>query len=82
MAGHRDMKKMHGDQGGMRRMESRMFTMADTNKDGVVTQAEATQAALARFDKVDANKDGTISDTERMAARETMRAEWKAKKGS
>jgi Ca2+-binding EF-hand superfamily protein len=82
MAGHRDMKKMHGDQGGMRRMEGRMFTMADTNKDGVVTQAEATQAALARFDKVDANKDGTISDIERMAARDTMRAEWKAKKGS
>jgi hypothetical protein len=41
-------------------MERRMFTMADANQDGQVTEAEATQAALTRFDKVDAN---TVSYT-------------------
>ena len=59
-----------------------MFGMADTSKDGIVTEAEATQAALARFDKVDTNKDGTLSEAERKAAREMMRAEWKAKKAN
>jgi Ca2+-binding EF-hand superfamily protein len=79
MAGHGGMKrkhKGHGEGG----MESRMFGMADTNRDGIVTEAEATQAALVHFDKVDTNKDGTISDDEHKAAREKMRAEWKAKK--
>jgi Ca2+-binding EF-hand superfamily protein len=61
-------------------MERRMFTMADANQDGQVTEAEATQAALTRFDKVDTNKDGTISAAEHNAAREKMRAAWKAKK--
>ena len=49
-------------------------------KDGKVTEAEATAAALSRFDAADTNKDGTISDAERQAAREKMRAAWKAKK--
>ncbi len=66
-----------GPDGGM---ERRMFTMADANQDGQVTEAEATQAALTRFDKVDTNKDGTISAAEHKAAREKMRAAWKAKK--
>ena len=80
MGGHGGMKMMRMEHGGMGGMEARMFTMADANKDGKVTEAEATAAALARFDRVDTNKDGTISDAERQAAREKMRAAWKAKK--
>ena len=87
MAGHGEMKRKHmghreGGKGRMGRMDDRMFGMADANKDGIVTEAEATQAALARFDKIDTNKDGTLSEAERKAARETMRAEWKAKKAN
>lgn len=78
MEGHRGMK--HGGHGKMGGMGGRMFTMADANKDGKVTEAEATTTALAHFDKVDTDKDGTISDAEHQAAREKMRAEWKAKK--
>lgn len=61
-------------------MEGHMFAMADANKDGKVTQAEATGAALAHFDKVDSNKDGAISDAERKAMREKMRGAWQAQK--
>lgn len=87
MAGHGGMKRKHmghgeGGKARMGRMEDRMFGMADANKDGIVTEAEATQAALARFDKVDTDKDGSINDAERKAAREMMRAEWKAKKAN
>ncbi len=87
MAGHGGMKRKHmghgeGGKGRMGRMEDRLFGMADANKDGIVTEAEATQAALARFDKVDTDKDGSINDAERKAAREMMRAEWKAKKAN
>ncbi len=76
------MGRMHGMMGGMGgdRMADHMFAIADANKDGKVTEAEATAAALARFDKVDTNKDGTISPEERTAARDKMRAAWKAKK--
>jgi len=84
MAGRGGMKRKHMGHGedGQGRLEDRMFGMADANKDGQVTEAEATQAALARFDKVDTNKDGTISDMERKAARDVMRAEWRAKKAN
>jgi hypothetical protein len=61
------------DRGGMQ-------GMADTNKDGSISKAEFTAAALARFDKNDANKDGTVTAEERKAAREAMRAQWQAKK--
>lgn len=53
-------------------MGGRMLGMADANKDGKVTLAEATQAALARFDKMDANKDGVVTAQERRAAMRTM----------
>lgn len=87
MADHGGMKRKHmghgeGGKGRMGRMEDRMLGMTDANKDGIVTEAEATQAALARFDKVDTDKDGSINDAERKAAREMMRAEWKAKKAN
>jgi Ca2+-binding EF-hand superfamily protein len=46
-----------------------MARMADTDRDGTVTQAEFTQAALTRFDRADADKDGTISRDERRGMR-------------
>ena len=42
---------------------------ADADRDGTVTQAEFTGAALARFDRADANKDGRISGDERRGMR-------------
>lgn len=51
----------------------RMLRMADANKDGKVTLAEATQAALAHFDKMDANKDGVVTAQERRAAMRARR---------
>lgn len=55
---------------------------ADANKDGAVTQAEFTQAALARFDRTDANKDGTVTKEERQAARQAMREQWQKRAGA
>ncbi|HEU4649967.1 MAG TPA: EF-hand domain-containing protein [Croceibacterium sp.] len=52
-----------------------MARQADADKDGTVTQAEFTTAALARFDQADADKDGTISLEERREARQHMRHE-------
>ncbi len=82
--GKMKMHMGHGDgwKGRMGGMGGRMFAMADANKDGQVTEAEATQAALAHFDRIDADKNGTISDAEHKAAREKMRADWKAKKAN
>lgn len=37
-----------------------MSRRADGNRDGTVTQAEFTGAALARFDRLDADNDGTL----------------------
>ena len=42
-----------------KRMES-----ADTNKDGVISNAEARVAGHARFERVDKNKDGVVELTE------------------
>ena len=56
-------------------VRGRMFDMADANRDGRVTAAEAQNAALQHFDRVDANRDGTISPEERQRAREQMRAQ-------
>jgi len=42
---------------------------ADTNKDGVVTRAEATAAADAMFARMDKNRDGKISADERRGRR-------------
>jgi len=41
-----------------------MFKMADANGDGKVTRAEASQAALSRFDNADPNRDGIITRAE------------------
>jgi hypothetical protein len=74
------MGGMGGRMSGMGGMGGRMFAMADANKDGQVTEAEATQAALGHFDRIDTDKNGTINEAEHKAAREKMRADWKAKK--
>lgn len=57
------------------------FARLDANKDGRVTLAEATAQRLQWFDKADANNDGKLTAEERRAARDVMRAEWKANKG-
>ena len=42
-----------------------IFEMADANKDGRVSLAEAQSAALAHFDRADTNRDGRITPDER-----------------
>ena len=46
-----------------------MIVMADTDKDGKITQAEAEALALQHFDRMDTNKDGQVTREERRAAR-------------
>lgn len=53
-------------------MSSRMIVMADTNKDGRITLAEAETMALQHFDQMDTNRDGQVTPEERRAARPTM----------
>jgi Ca2+-binding EF-hand superfamily protein len=62
-------KAMHGGFAG------RIFDMADANKDGRVTLAEAQQAALQHFDRADLNHDGTLTPEERSQSRQQMRAQ-------
>ena len=50
-----------------------LFKMADTDKDGRVSLAEATSGALQHFDMMDANRDGRVTPDERRAARGKMR---------
>jgi hypothetical protein len=55
--------------------------LGDANKDGTMTKAEFMARPIAMFDKADANKDGFVTADEMKAARQTMRAEWKERKG-
>lgn len=55
------------------------FEKFDTNADGAVTRAEAEAAALEAFTRIDANADGFLTQAEMKSARETRRAEMKAK---
>lgn len=48
----------------------RMIVMADTNKDGQITLAEAEAMALQHFEQMDANKDGQVTREERRAGRQ------------
>jgi len=56
MRGHR----MGGGMGGMR-----MIVMADGDKDGRITLAEAEAMALKHFDEMDSNHDGRVTREER-----------------
>ena len=49
-----------------------MIVMADTDKDGRITLAEAEAMALKHFDQMDANRDGRVTPEERRAARPMM----------
>lgn len=70
-----------GHRGGHRGGGMMMGRMADANKDGVITQAEFTAAALQRFDRMDTNHDGVVTKEERQAARQAMREQWKSRMG-
>ncbi len=64
----RHVMRMNGPWG----FGGRMIEMADTNKDGQVTQAEAEALALQHFDQMDTNKDGQVTPEERRAGRQIM----------
>lgn len=49
-----------------------MMMMADTNKDGTISRAEATAAAAANFQKMDTNSDGKIDQVDHEARRAQM----------
>jgi hypothetical protein len=61
--------RMHTRGMGMGGFGGRMFEMADSNRDGRVSLAEAQAAALAHFDKADVNRDGRITPDERQQLR-------------
>ena len=63
---------------GMGGMGGRMIVMADTNKDGKITLAEAQALALQHFDRMDTNHDGQVTPEERRAARPMMRKQMQA----
>ncbi|HVF36620.1 MAG TPA: EF-hand domain-containing protein [Sphingomicrobium sp.] len=67
-AGKRAMRmhRMHrmGGMGG-----GRMIVMADVDKDGRITLAEAEAMALQHFDQMDSNRDGQVTPEERRAGR-------------
>lgn len=51
---------------------ARMIVMADSDKDGRITLAEAESMALRRFDQMDSNRDGKVTREERRAGRVMM----------
>ncbi len=59
------MGGLHAGPGGA----GRMIVMADTDKDGKITLAEAEAMALRHFDEMDTNKDGRVTREERRAGR-------------
>ena len=48
--------------------------LADADRDGRVSLAEAQNAAVRHFDMMDANRDGTVTREERRGMRQRMRA--------
>jgi Ca2+-binding EF-hand superfamily protein len=60
----------------------RMIVMADTNRDGQITLAEAETMALQHFDQMDANKDGQVTRDERRAGRPLMIKRMREEKNS
>jgi Ca2+-binding EF-hand superfamily protein len=51
----------------------RMFAMADADKDGRVSLAEATAVSMRQFDSSDANRDGVVTPDERRLMRQQHR---------
>jgi len=49
-----------------------LFEMADANRDGRVSLAEATDAAARHFDQADLNHDGKLTPDERRQAHQIM----------
>lgn len=70
MHGMDGMRAMHGMPMGF---GGRLFDMADANKDGRVSLAEAQAMAMAHFDKADLNHDGKITPDERRQVHVMMR---------
>lgn len=66
------MGAMRGNHRGMGAMGGAMLKMADANRDGRVTLAEATSGALRHFDMMDSNRDGRLTPEERAAGRVRM----------
>ncbi len=66
------MKQQRGIRGGGM-MGAAMLKMADANRDGRVSLAEATTGALRHFDMMDTNRDGRVTPEERAAGRAHMR---------
>lgn len=64
----RHVMRMHGPG----RFAGRMIGMADTNRDGMVSMAEAEALTLQYFDGMDSNKDGQVTREERRAGRRLM----------
>ena len=60
-----------GGGGGM--MGAAVLRMADTDRDGRVSLAEATSGALRHFDVIDSNRDGRITPEERATGRIQIR---------
>jgi hypothetical protein len=73
MPGMPDMPHMHGMMTHRAGMGGHLFEMADANRDGRVSLAEAESAALAHFDRADLNHDGKITPDERSQAHQLMR---------
>lgn len=70
MQRQRGMRVMHGG-GGM--LGAAVLRMADADRDGRVSLAEATAGALRHFDMMDVNRDGRLTPEERAAGRVHVR---------
>ena len=64
--------RMHRVSGGM--VGGHLFNMADADKDGRVSLAEATTGAARHFDMMDGNRDGRITPEERRGKMRQMRS--------
>lgn len=71
----------HFGWGGRGRGHHGGMMMGEAGKDGSITQAEFTAAALQRFDATDTNKDGQVTKEERQAAHQAMREQWRSRSG-
>lgn len=57
-----------------------MFEKQDTNKDGMVSEAEFLNHGKEKFKELDANGDGNVTKEEAKAHFDKKRGEWEAKK--